>query len=215
MPIFQGIAVAWHEKGTENAFSYRDTFIEEMRGKQMGRKLCLFLCCACIIGFSGMAYGKDLNGVCKSPYIELARYKWEGNRWNFVRDFDSKTFEIDDIRFEVSLDDEGVTVKTNGKEVIYADYREYYSDWKDRSNSRGKPYALHKVRGKNVMVRILNIAPDLPDEGGVRWCILQVYVEASKASCGAVGGKLIGEFPVKPRSGNISRKSHESGHSGE
>jgi hypothetical protein len=159
--------------------------------------LCLFLSCIFVTVFSNTAYGKDTKGVCESPQIELTRYLWEEGNWKYVHENEAKTFTIDNITFEIFLDSEGVTVKADGKEVAYSDYREYYAYLKNKSkgHDKGKPL---KVHGKKVMVRFLNIAPDLPADGGVRWCVLQLYVESSKADCEASGGKIKKGFPAPP-----------------
>lgn len=189
-----------------------DGTIEEIKGRKMGRKLatilCFFITLTYVISFSSISYAKASQGVCESPHIELTRYSWEGNQWVYVRDSDSKTFTIGDITFEITLDSEGVTVKANGEEVVYSDYREYYSDLKSKSKAHGKG-KLQKFHGKTVMVRFLNIAPDLPSNGGVRWCVLQLYVESPKTSCESAKGKLKGGFPVKlPSERNRLRPSH-------
>lgn len=170
---------------------------ENKRGRKLTTVLWLFLSFVFIIGFSGIAHGKDSQQVCESPYIELTRYAWEGGEWSYVRDSDSKTFTIGNITFESTLDSEGVRVKANGEEVVYSDYREYYSDLKDTSKAHGKG-KLQKLHGKRVMVRFLNIAPDLPTNGGVRWCVLQLYIESTKTSCESARGKLKGGFPAMP-----------------
>jgi hypothetical protein len=153
-----------------------------------------------IFVFSSLCHAKSSeDGVCRSPYLEVSRYKWEGNNWIYLRDNDSKTFEIDDITFKVSLDEKAITVTANGKKLIYLDYRKYYSDLKNHPKPRMRRYAnIHNFQGKKVMLQFLNFAPALPINGGFRLCVLQIYVESSKSLCDLAGGNFQGRFPVIP-----------------
>ena len=138
-------------------------------------------------------------GVCKSPYIEVTRYKWEGNKWKYERNTELQTFNIDDIQFTVALDKRALTVLANGEQLAYLDYKKYSSDPKYQSKSRRNLFSTyHTVQGKRVMVRILNFAPEKPEKGGLRWCLLELYVESSQSACEAAGGTLTGGFPFIP-----------------
>jgi len=161
---------------------------------------CFFIGFICSAMFSSVCYAKSSeDGVCKSPYLEVTRYKWEGNKWKYLRDSDSKTFEIEDITFNVSLVKKGISIKANGTELVYIDYNKYQSNLKDYSKSRKRQYTtFHNFKGKRVMVRILNFAPEQETKDGFRWCILELYVESTKSLCESAGGTFVGGFPYIP-----------------
>ena len=164
--------------------------------------LCFFIGFICSTMFSNAVHAESSKaGVCKSPYLEVTRYKWEGNKWTHLRDSESKTFEIEGIIFNVSLVKKGITIKANGTKLVYIDYSKYQSNLQDQSKSRKSHYTTsHNFQGKRVMVRILNFAPEQTAKGGFRWCLLEIYVESTQAVCEAAGGTFVGRFPEIPLS---------------
>jgi hypothetical protein len=160
----------------------------------------LLLSFSCTTMFSGTCNAESSKTVvCKSPHLEVTRYKWEGNNWTHLRDSDSKTFEIEGITFNISLDKTDLTVRANNKKLVDIDEKKYYSDSGYHSKSRKSKFTTsHKVQGKKVMVRILNFAPEPAEKGGFRWCLLEIYVESSQSVCEAAGGTFVGGFPEIP-----------------
>lgn len=162
--------------------------------------LCFLMSLVSITAVSSVCYAESSkSGVCKSHHLEVTRYKWEGNKWKYLRDSESKTFEIEDITFNVSLVKKGITIQANGTKLVYIDYNKYQSNLQDHSKSRKSHYStFHNVQGKKVMVRILNYAPEQTAKGGFRWCLLELYVESSQSVCEAAGGTFVGGFPEIP-----------------